>query len=588
MRPGKLVLFFSSLVLALPSLAASDTRSEPQTAPEPGQPTSTLQVYSRETLVDVIVTDSQGQAIRDLKRSDFVVFEDGKPQPIRSFTESGLQSARAGRALRTLPPGIHTNYQANPAAGPVNILLIDALHTGRPGIIRTLAATSQSIERMPAGTQMAIFWLSASGLHLLQGFTADTARLRQALDNPRTDIGSNLDRHTTDWYTVDALNQISEYVAGIKGRKNLLWFTPGMPVLLTRDGGYGWAGTEDMRLPSNNQGAADAATGANLVTVDPSFPSTLDLDRSAIDAVARLRAGDPIMDQWNLRSVFGDSDGPNMKQIHRLMDTYERFTVEQIAVSPINPNGIGYVGSGQLKAEEVAEQSGGRAVYNTNDLVTTLDTIIAGGSHYYTLSYIPPRRKPDGHYHTIQVKLAIPGAQLLYRKGYNAEDPKPIPYFTGPELIRASLQGKAPAAAELLFDARLAPAPSTSPAPPAHPSSAHTRKTPAQRTPYDLLVAVPQSQISFSDNSDGTHTASLRFAFEAYDINGKHLGGHSQDVKLALTPDRYTEFKKNPVCFHEPLNLFPGPLFLRIGVLDSTSNKVGTLEVPVTVAAPPR
>ena len=581
MRPGKLVLCFSSLILALPTLAASDTRSQPQTAPEPAQPTTTVQVYSREAIVDVVVTDSQGQPIRDLKRSDFVISEDGKPQPIRSFTESGLRSARAGRPLRTLPPDIHTNYQANPAAGPVNILLIDALHTGRTGIIRTLAATSQSIERMPAGTQMAIFWLSASGLHLLQGFTADTARLRQALDNPRTDIGSNLDRHTTDWYTVDALNQISEYVAGIKGRKNLLWFTPGMPVLLTRDGGYGWSGTEDLRLPNNNQGAADAATGVNLASVDPSLPSTLDLDRSADDAVARLRAGNPITDQWNLRSVFADSDGSNMGQIHRLMDTYERFTAEQIAVSPINPNGIGSIGSGQLKAEEVAEQSGGKAVYNTNDLVATLDNIIAEGSHCYSLSYIPPRRKPDGHYHTIQVKLAIPGAQLLYRKGYNSEDPKPIPHFAAPELIQASLHGKAPAAAQLLFDARLVPAPAI--ASPGNSSSGHKSKTPAKRTPYDLLVAVPQSQISFADNSDGTHTASLRFAFEAYDINGKHLGGHSQDVKLALAPDRYAEFKKNPVFFHEQLDLFPGPLFLRIGVLDSTSNKVGTLEVPINV-----
>jgi hypothetical protein len=35
--------------------------------------------------------------------------------------------------------------------------------------------------------------------------------------------------------------------------------------------------------------------------------------------------------------------------------------------------------------------------------------------------------------------------------------------------------------------------------------------------------------------------------------------------------------------FHEQLAFFPGPLFLRVGVLDSVSNKVGTLEIPLTV-----
>ena len=38
--------------------------------------------------------------------------------------------------------------------------------------------------------------------------------------------------------------------------------------------------------------------------------------------------------------------------------------------------------------------------------------------------------------------------------------------------------------------------------------------------------------------------------------------------------------------FHEQLAFFPGPLFLRVGVLDGVSNKVGTLEIPLTVPRP--
>ena len=50
------------------------------------QPTvSTIQVFSREVLVDVIVTDAAGQPVLGLKQSDFSLEEDGKPQPVRSF-----------------------------------------------------------------------------------------------------------------------------------------------------------------------------------------------------------------------------------------------------------------------------------------------------------------------------------------------------------------------------------------------------------------------------------------------------------------------------------------------------------------------
>jgi VWFA-related protein len=543
-------------------------------------------MYSRETVVDVIVTDSKGQPIQGLKQTDFTIKEDGKPQPLRSFGEFSSGTTTSTSLHRRLPTGVHTNFQPSLTNGPVNILLIDALHSDVAGIVRTLQATSAYLNRMPQGTQMAIFWLGPGGLHLLQGFTSDSTQLMEALPTHRTDIGSNQDTHATDWYTIDALNQIAEYVAGIKGRKNLLWFTSGMPVHLTRDGGYGWGGSS-LRNPSFRAGrSAPTASESAMAAMLAARYSNSQYNPAGSDSIPSFLNSNSNFDNgWNLQNVFsedGDNGGPNMGQVHRLMDTYERFTAEQIAVSPIDPGGVGgmgrSLGTDQLAAAEVAEQSGGFATFNSNDLSSHVAEAIDKGSHYYTLSYVPPRRKPDGHYHKINVALNIPGAHLVYREGYNAEDPKPIPHYAGPALIQASLNGKTPAATQLLFDAKFVPSPPSVVIPASRQGAGH-----AKRAPYDLVVAVPQSQISFSDNPDGTYVASLRFAFEAYDLNGKHLGGHSQDVKLALTPDRYKEFVKNPVIFHEQLALFPGPLSLRIGVLDTQSSKVGTLEIPITV-----
>ena len=85
----------------------------------------TLHVYSRETIVDVLVTDDKGQPVRGLSRSDFTVEEDGHPQPISSFYEYDKTSPPA--LARTLPPSTYTNSTALPANGPVQVILFDLL-----------------------------------------------------------------------------------------------------------------------------------------------------------------------------------------------------------------------------------------------------------------------------------------------------------------------------------------------------------------------------------------------------------------------------------------------------------------------------
>ena len=573
MRLGNRVLVPSVLFLSLPVYSATlDTRTAPQppqTAEQSAtQPVSTLKVFTRETIVDVVVTDSKGQPIRNLKASDFTVQEDGKPQSIRSFQESGLIPQQDHSHPR-LPVGVHTNFDSTPASGPVNVILIDALHSDFTGAARSLEATARYVSSMPDGTQVAILWLSTSGLHTLQGFTSDRKLLYAATQVTRTDIGSNEDCQFITWATVDALNQIANYVAPIKGRKNLVWLTSGMPVYLLRDGGYSWGATSS---------CVDSQT--SLRTID--YLNTDDLYRNNQVSDAS------VLGLFTIPGVSSsDDEGLNLGMVHRLMDTFELFTAEQIAVSPVDFNGLtpgrNALGGPQLVAEQVAQQSGGIAQYNSNDLAGRLAQAIDQGSHYYSVSYIPPRHKDDGHYHTIKVTVDIPGAKLVYREGYNAEDPRQPREYKGPELIKAALKGKTPPATQILFDAKLQPVPEDpyNLGPRSQPN-AKGKKAPA-RTPYDLFLAVPQSQITYGDGPNDTHTVNLQFAFDAYDLNGKFLGSHRQNVSLNLPPDRYESFRKSPVVFHEQIALFPGPLFLRVGVLDGVSNKVGTLEIPLTV-----
>jgi len=549
MRLDQLTLVALVFTLTLPAGAAESNAPLGQ-SPQPATPT--IQVYSRETIVDVLVTDDKGRPVHGLSRSDFTIREDGKTQPIRSFGEFG-PTATAASAAHTLPSGIHTNLAAAPTAGPVNIILIDALHSGWIAAARALQATSAYASRMKPGTQLAVFWLSISGTHMLQGFTTDPAAIRQAVAPERDDIGTSNNCYQTDRMTIDALNQIAAYVAGVKGRKNLLWFTPGMPVYLLRDGGYGWGATTSCHeLNPPQPFGTSVSDGMTLFT-----------------------------------SAGGTEQGIDMTEVHRIMDTYELFTTEQIAVSPISPRGVAGISQANLVAESVAEQSGGIAEYNSNDFAGEIDEAISAGSHYYTISYVPPRQKDDSRFHAIKIDVDRPGLHLVYRSGYNAEDPRAPKPYVGPALIKAALQGRTPSAAQLLFDAKLEPTPAPASGASVQPASAPAPKKSGKaaptRTPYDLYIAVPQSQIAYAAAADGTHAVKLQFAFDAYDLNGKLLGDHSQNVSLDLTPDRYQQFIQKPVLFHALLMFYPGPIYLRVGVLDNVANKVGTLEIPLTI-----
>jgi VWFA-related protein len=501
--------------------ALSPTAKE--SSPAPGVPT--LKVYSRETIVDVSVTDSEGRPVRGLKKSDFIIAENGAPQPIHSFVESDQLPPEAEEAVE-FEPGVYTNSQAVPETGPVNILLLDAFEASPADIVHEQSATMDYIERMPPGTQLAIFWLSSSGLHMVQGFTSEPALLRKAAQTRMFDFSSDLEKWTRDWYTVDALDQIAAYVSRIKGRKNLLWLTRGMPIPLLPDGGYGWA--------------------------DP--------------------------------GVSGGWAAPDMGVVNRLMDTYELLTNEQIAVYPVDPGGVRGLGMGTMSAEAVAEGLGGVAYYNSNDLSSSIASAIDHGSHFYTLSYFPPKQKDDGHYHAIKIEVDRPGLRLVYRKGYNAEQPRLHTPESGPSLMKAALQAKVPGATQLLFDVQVLP--STQPGKPSDPplmgSLAHKHNK-APLTRFDLQYTVELSQIAVAESPDGTHSDSLEFDAAAYSSNRKLVTNIRQTTQLPLTGDDASQLADAPFQFTQHLDLPPGQVYLRVGVMDRTSNKVGTLEIPLTV-----
>ena len=132
----------------------------------------TIHVYSRETVVNVLVTDDQGESVHGLTQANFTVFEDGKRQPITSVVE--VSKATSPAPAPPLPPNTWINVASMPAAGPVQIFLFDLLASAPQDILRSRQYIADYLRTMPAGTQVALFALSPTkGLRLLHSFTSD-------------------------------------------------------------------------------------------------------------------------------------------------------------------------------------------------------------------------------------------------------------------------------------------------------------------------------------------------------------------------------------------------------------------------------
>ena len=518
MRHGPLTLIPSALILILSAWACAQTPPAADLSAIP-----TLKLYTREIVVDVSVSDANGNPIHDLQQSDFTVYENNKPQPIHSFAEYDEQPAPV-EPPPELPPNVYTNFQPLPETGPVNILLLDILNAQPADLVHEQQAMMDYLEKMPTGTQIAVFCLSTSGLHTLQPFTSEPALLRRAAQTREVEFGATMEKWTREWYTTDAIDQIAAYVARIHGRKNLLWFTPHMPILLVHDGGYSWA--------------------------DP----------------------DP----------RGGWAPPDMGVVNRLMDTFELLTAEQIAIYPVDPGGVQGLGMENLRTEAVAEGLGGVAFYNNNDLGSVIARAIDNGSHFYTLSYYPPNKKDDGHFHSIKVEVNRPGLRLVYRKGYNAEDPRLHLPTSGTPLMNAALEAKVPSATQLLFKVAIQPQ-TARPAGTVLGTLAHKFRN-APLTRFDVVYALQPGQVAFTDGPNGTRSGSLEFVAAAYGTNRKLVTAFKQAATVPLASGEDPQSDDMPMFqFAQHLDLPPGHVYLRVGILDRLSNKVGTVEIPITV-----
>jgi len=85
---------------------------------------------------------------------------------------------------------------------------------------------------------------------------------------------------------------------------------------------------------------------------------------------------------------------------------------------------------------------------------------------------------------------------------------------------------------------------------------------------------------------DGNHKGKLNLSLIVYDRYENVISREDQVIGLDIKPDAYTVFQSTGVQIHAVLAVPKGNYWLRTGVFDQGSRKVGTMEVALSSVVP--
>jgi VWFA-related protein len=507
---------------------------------------------TRAVVVDVVVAKGD-TPVTGLGKQQFEVFEDGKPQAIDYFEEHSAKTVPAGEIppMPKMPEGVYTNVPPAPTNDSVNVLLLDALNTDKEDQIYVHNQIIQFLKTMKSGTRAAIFTLG-SQLRMVQGFTTDAAALHEALNDPKygaapvkpeesrslhdkiydaQHIETMVMMNNGHWtegiaaiqsfqhefanqqaeervgMTLEALQALARYLAGVPGRKNLIWFSSSFPVAVFPHIGESQRPNQ-LNVDSRREYGKAVRETADLLTTSKIAVYPIGAEGVMSEHFAEANVSHPTDYEG---SVEGNNTAAEMKQ----------------ACVPCYVHENGARSDKMMAMEQLAADTGGRAFFNTNDLNAATQKAIADGAHYYTIAYTPTNKKMDGSYRRIEVKLKGGNYRVAYRHGYNADD---VPKLEGGKEnvnpLHGLMMAGMPDATQILFATRVLP---MSPQPAANsPHAGKNAKLTGPTTRYSVDFMIRWTDVKLDAQADGSHTGKVQVELLAYDRDGNAVNWTAQ------------------------------------------------------------
>jgi VWFA-related protein len=538
------------------------------TGNRPGD-TPRFHINAQAVAIDVVATKAGGEPASGLLQREFTVLEDGKPQAIDFFEEHSAP-ADGVSASPTLPPDVFTNRPRAPG-DTGTALLIDELNTKLEDRHAMFSAAGAFLENLPPRSRVAIFILR-SKLERVRGFTTDLSGLQAALRVQKTtalpaesrsgqedaedrmtaalfaqsgaqyagaDGVADLQEADRTERTLKALEQLARNLAGTPGRKNLVWFAGSFPVSLFPQGDEGRSG----RQRNGSDEGVRKATGLLADSKIAVYPVSVEGVATSISTEAATRS----------EEVHGGD--------------IVRADEQQNQVRNANAASM----------ERLASETGGHAVYGTNDLKGAAARTAADVAHYYMLIYTPSAKRTDARFRRIEVKVDQPNLRLAYRRGYYGGPAEASDEQAASDPLPPLLLPGSPAATQVVYEAYVQSAPRPADAAPAGGNG----KLSGPVTRYSVNFTIPPSGLSFENAANGAQVGMIETAIVAWDAEGNKLNWAGGLTNFALNPASFEAAHRSGLMLQLELDVPSAAATLVTGVYDLGGQRAGTLEIPV-------
>jgi hypothetical protein len=151
--------------------------------------------------------------------------------------------------------------------------------------------------------------------------------------------------------------------------------------------------------------------------------------------------------------------------------------------------------------------------------------------------------------------------------------------------MRSAMVQGGPEPTEIIFAATIKPATADT-EPDVAPGNEIVGTTQGPYRRYTVLLGLDARDVECTSAAEGAHHCVLESVIFVYDADGVLLNSVAGGISADFSADKFASLEKNGFHFHQDISVpVLGASFLRIGVIDETTNKVGAVELPVSALA---
>ena len=550
----------SSATVTSTSASVSQQHNQPEVITHE---TTTFKVRVNQVLLRVVVRDKDGKVVPDLPREAFQVLDNGKPQPITSFSVTGSGAGESG--------GSHKQGLEASVAEPQRYVayVLDDLHVVRSDLVRIKDAAEKYLTTSLTPTDRAAIFTTSGRVSL--DFTDNPEQLLQTIAKiqPVTLMRDDLDScPRMNYYLADQIvNKRNGELEGMLVDDtikclNLLPNATAVAVQIVRSTASRVLTTGDsdvqvsFYLLRDVIGRLSTAPGQrSIMFASPGFfvPDTQTVQFTPL--FERALHANITINTLDVRGLWIDPDS-TAESARRPSYNEPRFE-QYLRNATQHQNDV---------LAELAEGTGGTFVQNTNDLLAGLGRTAAMPEVSYLLSFTPQSLKADGKFHNLKVVINNPpGLTAHTQKGYFA----PSRTQDAAEQTKSDIED-----AVFSRDERQD-----------IPVDLHTEffKSAVDQANVAVLTHVDLRHLTFRKEAD-RNLDTVTVVSVLFDRNGRFVSGQEKTIEFHMRDDSLQRHMRNGIAIKSSFDVKPGDYLVRVVVRDTEgqllSAKNDTVSIP--------